>query len=144
MRPAYDAARSRAGDEFRIALLLALEFQKIVITATRAVRIRATHCRPRLVHRAAAFILVEQHAGRVEHRVLAVAQQPYTPRCIHFGVACFGLRVVDMEMTGEAFDIAGCHFYFRVGAAIRGTFHAGVFDADRYRERLAVFHNSAD
>src|SRR5687767_6198135 len=63
----------REGDELRVVLVGALELQELVVTAARAVRVLAAHRRARLVHRAAALVLVEQHACRLEHPVLAVA-----------------------------------------------------------------------
>src|SRR5687767_4381817 len=63
----------REGDELGVVLVGALELQEFVVSAARAVRVLAAHRGARFVHRAAALVLVEQHACRLEHPVLAVA-----------------------------------------------------------------------
>src|SRR5688572_12587992 len=64
--------RSSQGNEIRVVLVGALELEEIVIAAARAVRVLPADRRARFVHGAAALVLIEQHAGRLEHLVLAV------------------------------------------------------------------------
>jgi hypothetical protein len=47
------------GHKFRIAVKIALEFQKAVITARIAIGVFAAHIGPRLIHRASALIAIE-------------------------------------------------------------------------------------
>ena len=65
--------RSSQSDELRVVLLGALELEELVVAAARAVRKVAAHARARLVHRAAARLLVEEGADRLEDAVLPVA-----------------------------------------------------------------------
>src|SRR6267142_814916 len=63
---------SSQSDEVRIGLVRALEAQEVVIAAVLAVRVRAAYAWGCLVHRAAARLLVEEHADGLEHGVLPV------------------------------------------------------------------------
>src|SRR5687767_6456747 len=64
---------SGEGDELGVVLVRPLELEEVVVPAARAVGILAAYRRPRLVHGAAALVLVEVYAHRVEHLVLLVA-----------------------------------------------------------------------
>src|SRR5689334_14739033 len=81
---------SGEGHELRIVLPGALEAQEIVITAAARLGVLAAGARTSVVDGAAAGFLVEHHAGRVEDRVLPMAQHADSLGGIGLGEARFG------------------------------------------------------
>src|SRR5688572_136685 len=118
-RPSGGKAASQ-GDEFRVVLVLALEPDALVVAATRAVGVFAAYRRSRLVHRAAALVLVEQHAGGLEHLVLLVAQQPHLFHRVVLGEALLGALVVQAEMPSEPLNVARRDLDLGIAAAVAG------------------------
>ena len=136
--PPSGRRRLSQGDEFLVVLVGALELQELVVAAALAVRVAAADGRPRLVHGATALLLVEQHAGRLEHLVLAVAQELHLFLGVVLRVALLGLPVADAEVLRQALDVARRDLDFGVAAAVARTFGAGVARAYRYRECCLV------
>src|SRR5436190_24071200 len=74
-RRTKSAEPSGQRDVALVALLGALELEELVVATARAVGILAAYARTRLVNRATALLLVEEHARRIEDAVLAVPQE---------------------------------------------------------------------
>src|SRR5687767_15739057 len=117
---------SGQGNEVLVALVGALELEESVVAAAVAVRVAAADRGPRLVHGAAALLLVEQHAGRLEHRVLLVTQELRLLLGVVLGKALLRVLVADVEVLRQALDVARRHFDLRVAAAIAGALEAGI------------------
>ena len=112
---------SGAGDVFLITLLFPLETQEVVVTATRAVGISAAHSWAHFINLAAAFLLIEEHAGGVEDPVLAMAQQARLSFGVRLGKTLLGHVLIEAEMLGEARDVAPSDFYVRIRTAVART-----------------------
>src|SRR5688572_23762171 len=136
--------RSSQSDELRVVLVGALELEELVVAAARAIGIIEAHARARFVHGAAALFLVEEHANRREHPVLAVAQQARFLLRVVLGEALLGVAVGQREVLRQAFDIARGHFDLGIATAVGGTFRAGIIRAYRNRERLAVLVHASE
>src|SRR6267143_1619097 len=130
--------RSSQGDELGIVLVRALELQEIVIAAVRAVGIFAADRGTRPVCRAAARLLVEQDAHRIEDPVLAVAEQPHFLCRVAPGEAFFGLLVAEAEVPRQALDVARRHFDLGIAAAVGRALGARILHA--HRDREGFFH----
>src|SRR5688572_16397188 len=117
---------SGEGDEVLVVLVGALELQELVVAAAVAVRVAAADRRTRLVHGAAALLLVEQHAGRLEHRVLLVAQELHLFLGVVLGEALLGILVADAEVLRQALDVARGDLDLGVAAAVAGALEAGI------------------
>src|SRR5471032_2899171 len=92
-------------DQLLVALLLTLELEEVVVAAVGAVGILAANAGARVIHRAAALLLVEQHARRVEDPVLLVPQEVRPVLGTGLGEFLLGLAEAHVEMPREALDI---------------------------------------
>ncbi len=118
-----------ARNEVFIALVFALEFEKVVVPAGLSIRVFAADLRPCLVDRAAALILIEKLAdGRVD-RIFPVLKDvldfPFFVTILDgvlgdefFPSSCLG----DPEMSGQPTNIFFRHGDPGVATAIPGTF----------------------
>ena len=103
--------------------MLALELQEVVVAALVAVGIFAAHGRAGVVDGAGTLVLVEEHAHRLEDVILAVAQ--HLVSVFHLlGEALLRRFGADVEMLGEALDVARLDLDVVVAAAIAGAFRA--------------------
>jgi hypothetical protein len=115
------------GHKIRIAVKVSLEFQPAVVTAGIAVRVFAAYIRPRLIHRAAALITIEQLANRSVNRVLLVTKDLLVNgilKSVVVGKSLARSGGGNTEMLGQASYIVIGHCNSRVGAAVAGTFVA--------------------
>src|SRR5438132_3534078 len=142
-RRTKSAEPSGQGDVALVALLGALELEELVVAAARAVGILATYARARFIHGAAALLLVEEHARRIEDAVLAVPQERHALRSVELGEALLGASEFDAEMACEALDVVLRHLDVAVGAAEGRALAAGIVGAHRNGKRLGVFHGAS-
>src|SRR5215213_1370023 len=107
-------------DDGRVVLLPALELQEVVIGAARAIRVRAADRGARVVDRAAARLLIQEHARLLEDHVLAAAQHPLAARPLDLRVTLLGRLRRQAEMFRQAFEVAPRDLYALVDRAAVG------------------------
>ena len=93
-----------------------------------------------IVDSAAALFLVEEHAYRGEHGVLAMAQHADLLFRVLLREAFFRLRIVEAEVLREALDIARCDLDLGIAATVGRAFRAGVACSHGDWNGLAVLH----
>lgn len=113
-------------DEIGIVLVPALVFEKVVVAAVILLGVVAAGRRAVLIGRAAAFHRIEELAGALVDRVLAVAQHAMAVALDVLGEFLFGLLVGQAEAAGQALDVALGHQNPIVGATIGRAFRAVV------------------
>src|SRR4028119_1110765 len=114
--------------------MLPFPLQKVVIAAAGLVRILVADAGPRLVDRAAARVLVDEHADRAVDLVLLMAQ--HLLAFLHFREAAARGLDVDGEMPGQPGQILVLDDDPLVAAAVRRTLQAVVGVLARRNESI--------
>src|ERR1700759_5436167 len=106
------------GDDRLVVLLPALELKHVVIDAARARRVLAADGGTRVVDRTAARLLIEEHTGFGEDRVLDALQNALFLPLLR--VAPPRRLERDAEVFGEPVDVTFRHLYAFVDRAAEG------------------------
>jgi hypothetical protein len=116
-------------DELRIALSTALGCEKVVVSASLAIGIAATHRRPRVVDSAPALFAVQKLADLPENMVLLVAQDSTNRRS--FCITPLGLLIRNTKVVRDSQQVAFGYLDAIITAAIGGTLGTIVHDPKR-------------
>ena len=109
--------------------MIAFELQEVVVAAALAVRVGVTHAGTRLVYRATPFFGVEHLADLAEVFVVLLFQRTHFFRAVKARITRFRLCVGNVEMFGQARNVALADFDQRVAAAVTRSFATVVLNS---------------